>query len=155
MFKTELYKQPRIVKYKKKQRGSFKVMRFFYNRSFVLYKKNVVGLVAYGSGFYFWKPVVDFQKRIGYLFKKRKAFKLRFNFSLNWNFSQKTHKSRMGKGKGLVGIDGWCARIQCGKPILFLGRTNNSPMYKNLQSICLRLWRSSLILPVSVLPMLL
>ena len=51
MFKTELYRQPKIVKYKKKQRGSFKLISFSYNKSFVVTKKNVIGLVAYGSGF--------------------------------------------------------------------------------------------------------
>lgn len=53
MLKAELYKQPKVIKYKKKQRGSFKVIHFFYNRGFVSYKRNVIGLVAYGSGFYY------------------------------------------------------------------------------------------------------
>lgn len=83
MFKTELYKQPKIIKYKKMQRGSFKVVYFSYNKCFVSPKKNGLGLIAYGSGFYYWKPVFDFQKRIGNILKKRKIFKLRFNFSLN------------------------------------------------------------------------
>lgn len=56
----------------------------------------------------------------------------------------------MGKGKGLVGIDSWCSRVQGGKPVIFLCGNRKSIVVK---SICAQLWRSSLILPVSVLPL--
>jgi len=148
MFKTELYKQPKVIKYKKMQRGSFKVICFSYNKGFVSLKKNVLGLISQGSGFYYWKPFIDFQKRVGNILKKRKVFKLRFNFSLNWNFSKKTHKSRMGKGKGSVAVENWCSRIQSGRPIIFLSGKQNI-----VKSMYLRIWRSSLSLPVSIVPL--
>jgi hypothetical protein len=101
----ELLKYPRSLKYKKLHRGSFKVISYTYNNGISFIKERMVVFMALGSGFYRWKTVVDFQKRIGRIFKKRKHLKFRFNISMNWSVSHKTHKSRMGKGKGVVTVE--------------------------------------------------
>jgi hypothetical protein len=81
--------------------GGFKIVNFSYNDNFIQNKKNVISFISRGSGFYYWKMVIDFEKKVWRIFKKRQYMKFRFNFSLNWSFFYKTHKSRMGKGKGV------------------------------------------------------
>ena len=78
------------------------------------------------------------------MFKKRKYFRLCLNFSLEWCVSHKTHKSRMGKGKGVVTIDDWRTRVRGGKCLMFL----YSKKYI-ARGLRLRLWRNSIALPVS------
>jgi ribosomal protein L16/L10AE len=150
MSKTELLKQPRISKYKKWQRGSFKVIKYIYNLNCIANSNNnnLLCFVSQGSGFLNWKNVTNFKQKISRLFRKKKNIKFRYNFSLNWSFSYKTHKSRMGKGKGVVNVDNWCVRIQSGKSIFFL--KSRGLIAKGVRTF---LKRSSLILPVAVKPL--
>lgn len=143
LFKVEFLKQPRLVRYKKLNRGNFKVIKFYYNKNCILTHKNVFAFISQGSGFYNWKNVTNLQRRIGQILKKKKQYRFHFNFSLCWNFSYKTHKSRMGKGKGTVSIDDWCSRIQSGKCLIFL--RSRRPLALSVQR---RLNKVALVLPV-------
>ena len=51
--KTDLQRCPRLLKYKKLQRGSFKLIRYRYNKVFDFpMNKRVFGIVACGVGMF-------------------------------------------------------------------------------------------------------
>ena len=54
MFKSELRKQPRFLRYKKLHRGSFKIICYstYKNNTVYTYKRHFVGFIAKGPGFY-------------------------------------------------------------------------------------------------------